>query len=240
MGASGVLERVLAAIENDLVGLLAPAKRRRLLALGEFIPLVASEVLAEPGKPTRHVWFPTHGCISLTAFNTASAGLEVSMVGREGMLGAHLALGIQTDAFHAVVRDAGEAWRVDVAAFNQELFGNPTLRGILSRYVAVLMAQLTISAACIHAHQIGPRLGRWLLSRQDRSHAGSLHATHDAIAIALGVRRSGVTQAAVELRRRGLIEYTRGEVKVLDRCGLEAAACGCYAGDRRVLAGMLG
>ena len=162
--------------------------------------------------------------------------LEVGMVGREGMLGAHLALGVATVPLHALVQGAGAAWRVTATAFRAELVRSPALQRVMHRYVYVLMAQLTGSAACLRFHEIGPRLARWLLMSQDRAHADRFHVTHEFLAYMLGVRRVGVTAAASALQRGGLIEYHRGEMAVLDRARLEEAACDCYASDSRAYA----
>ena len=224
---------------NQLIERLPRADRRRLLALGEHVPLVLSEVLCEAAQPTRHVYFPTAGFISLVTLVDGSPGLEVGMIGSEGMLGAQLVLGVASSPLHALVQGAGTAWRIGSAAFRGQLAQSPALRRGLNAYLYVLMAQLTTSAACLRFHQIGPRLARWLLMSQDRAHADTFLVTQEFLAYMLGVRRVGVTTAAGALQRGGLIEYRRGELTVLDRDGLEAAACGCYAADRRTYAAML-
>ena len=179
------------------------------------------------------MWFPTEGFVSLITLIEGSPGLEVGMVGREGLLGAHLALGVTTAPLRGVVQGPGTAWRVGAAAFRAEVARSAPLQRDLNRYLYVLMAQLAAATACLRFHQIGPRLARWLLMSQDRAHADHFHVTHEFLAYMLGVRRVGVTAAAGALQRLGLIEYRRGELKVLDRAGLEAAACGCYEADRR-------
>lgn len=160
-------------------------------------------------------------------------GPAVGMVGREGLLGAHLALGVSKAPLRALVQGPGRAWRIGAAAFRAELARSTPLQRGLGRYLYVLMAQLAAATACLRFHQISPRLARWLLMSQDRTHADHFHVTHEFLACMLGVRRVGVTAAAGALQHAGLIEYRRGELKVLDRAGLEAAACGCYAADRR-------
>ena len=230
----------MAAVENHLIELLPQRDRARLLAICEPVELQLAEVLCEPGQSTRHVYFPTRGFISLVTLLDGSLGLEVGMVGREGMVGAQLALGVATVPLRAVVQGAGAAWRIGSVAFRRELARSPALQRTLQRYVYVLMAQLAESAVCLRYHLIGPRLARWLLMSQDRAHAKQFHVTHEFLAYMLGVRRVGITTAAAGLQRSGLIEYRRGEVTVLDRPGLEAAACGCYAADRRSYATRLG
>ncbi len=229
----------MASAQNHLLELLPRADRQRLLALCEPVPLALAEVLCEPGKPTRHVYFPTEGFISLVAPGEDSPGLEVGMVGREGMLGAQLVLGVPRAPLRALVQGPGAAWRVGAAAFGAELARSPPLQRELRRYVHVLMAQLATSAACLRFHLVGQRLARWLLMSQDRAHADHFHVTQEVLACMLGVRRVGVTVAAGALQRQGLIAYHRGELAVLDRSGLEAAACGCYAADCRAYAACL-
>ena len=229
-----------APIPNRLIAMLPRAARIRLLALCEPVQLEMSAVLCEPGAALRHVWFPTEGFISLVAMIDRSPGVEVGMVGSEGMLGAHLALGVATAPLHALVQGPGAAWRIATAPFRRELAQSPALQRALERYLYVLMTQLAASAACLRFHQIGPRLARWLLMSQDGAHADHFHMTHEFLSYMLGVRRVGVTLAAGELQRRGLIRYHRGDFEVVDRSGLEAAACGCYAAGQRSYAAVLG
>lgn len=220
-------------VDNHLISLLPRQDRARLLKQCEPVELVLAQVLSDPGEPTRHVYFPIHGFISLIAVVEGSPGVEVGMVGREGMLGVQLALGVATAPLHALVQGAGTAWRIGNRAFKAELAASAPLQRSMNRYLYVLMAQLAESTACVRFHQIGPRLARWLLMSQDRSQASSFDVTQEFLAYMLGVRRVGITAAAGELQRSGLIAYSRGKLTVLDRQGLEAASCGCYAADRK-------
>lgn len=224
---------------NHLIERLPGADRRRLLAVCEPVHFELSEVLCEPGGRTKHVHFPMAGFVSLVATTQGSTGVEVGMVGAEGMLGYHVVLGVMRAPLHAVVQGAGSAWRVEAGKFREELARSLALRTSLHRYIYVLMAQFATSVACVRFHEIGPRLARWLLMSQDRADSDCFHVTHEFLAYMLGVRRVGVTAAASALQRSGLIEYRRGEVKIVDRGGLEAAACACYAQDRRQYADLL-
>ena len=227
------------AVANHLIEILPVKDRARLLAICEPVQLRLSDVLSEPGKPTRHVYFPLQGFISLVATVDASPGVEVGMVGSEGMLGAYLVLGVLAAPLHAVVQGAGAAWRIEAAPFKRELARSTALQRCLNRYLYVLMAQQATSAACLRFHLIGQRLARWLLMSQDRAHSDNFHVTHEFLAYMLGVRRVGVTAAASALQRNGLIQYHRGEMKVLDRKGLEAAACSCYLTDHQTYDNLL-
>jgi CRP-like cAMP-binding protein len=225
--------------ENHLIESLPRADRLRFLAICQPVELVLSEVLCEPGKVTRHVYFPTGGFISLITAVDGRPGLEVGMVGREGMVGAQLALGVVTTPLLALVQGSGATWRVGTAQFRAELARSAALRRCVNRYLYVLMAQLATSAACLRFHPIGPRLARWLLMTQDRAHADTFHVTQEFLAYMLGARRVGVTAAASALQRDGLIRYTRGMLTVQDRRGLEAAACSCYGADKGSYASLL-
>lgn len=231
---------MLSAAQNQLIERLPRRDRARLLALCETIELALSEVLCEAGTTTRHVYFPTEGFISLVAQVDPHPGLEVGMVGREGMVGAQLVLGVTTSPLRALVQGSGAALRIGAAAFKAELARSPALQKELDRYLYVLMAQTVSSAGCLRFHLIGPRLARWLLMTQDRAHDDQFHVTHEFLAFMLGVRRVGVTQAAGELQRRGLIRYQRGAMTVLNRGGLETVACSCYAADRAVYTQQMG
>ena len=229
----------MATAENHLIELLPRKDRLRLLSICEPIDLVTSKVLCEPGSLTRHAYFPIDGFISLIASTAGKPTLEVGMIGREGMLGAQLALGVATAPLHALVQGKGAAWRIEAPAFRRELMRSPALQRGLSQYVYVLMSQLATSAVCLRFHSIGPRLARWLLMSQDRAHADRFSITQEFLAYMLGVRRVGITKAASDLQRSGLIEYHRGHIRVLDRSGLEEAACDCYAVGRDAYAALL-
>jgi CRP-like cAMP-binding protein len=229
---------LLAPAENHLIESLPRTDRLRLRAVCEPVQLVLSDVLCEQGHATRHVYFPVDGFISLVTVIDGRAGLEVGMIGREGMLGAQLILGVARAPLRALVQGPGAAWRVGATAFHRELARSTALQRHLNRYLYVLMAQLAGSATCLRFHLIDQRLARWLLMSHDRAHADSFHVTHEFLAYMLGVRRVGITMAAGTLQRNGLITYRRGELTVLDRHGLEAAACGCYAADREAYASM--
>jgi Crp-like helix-turn-helix domain len=218
--------------QNHLIELLPRKARLRLLGICEPVELTMAQIISEVGSPTRYVYFPTHSFISLVTPIRGTPMLEVGMVGREGMLGTQLALGVSSAPLHALVQGAGAAWRIGAVAFRKELAQSSALQRGLNRYIYVMMMQLASAASCLRFHEIGPRLSRWLLMTQDRAHSNSFHITHEFLAYMLGVRRVGVTTAASELQRAGLIEYHRGEIEVLDRRGLEAAACTCYAADR--------
>jgi CRP-like cAMP-binding protein len=223
----------MAATQNHLIELLPRAARRTLLAICEPVDLMLSNRLCAPDTVARYAYFPVDATISLVTPIDGKPVLEVGMVGREGMAGAELVLGELKAPFLAVVQGSGKAWRVPRRAFRRELAASPALQLCLNRYLYVLMMQLGAAAACLRFHLIGPRLARWLLMMQDRAHSDNFHVTHEFLAYMLGVRRVGITAAAGQLQRAGLIEYRRGELIVLSRRGLEAAACGCYGADRR-------
>lgn len=207
-----------------------PSKQRKQLLNGcEPVDLVFGNVLHEANQPIRHVYFPLSGFVSLVATLDGHQPLEMGLIGNEGMLGATLALGIGQAPMRAVVQGSGSALRISSQLFKQELLSSPALLRALKRYLYVVMTQLSQSAACTHFHEIEPRLARWLLMTHDRAHADHFHLTHEYLADMLGVRRSGVSIAAAAMQVRGLISYSRGEIQILDRAGLELAACECYA-----------
>jgi CRP-like cAMP-binding protein len=223
----------LTTAQNHLIELLPGTDRRRLLALCEPVQLRLAESLAEPGAASRYVYFPIDGFASLVTQLGGKPTLEVGMVGREGLLGIHVALGVTKSPLHALVQGPGSAWRMRTAQFRRLLGATPALRNVVDRYLYVLMAQFAGSAACIRFHEIDQRLARWLLMTRDRAHADRFRVTHNFLAYMLGVRRVGITTAAGALQRRGLIEYHRGDLAVLDAPALRRSSCACYGADRR-------
>jgi CRP-like cAMP-binding protein len=214
---------------NLLLAGLPPPLRRRFCAGLEPAELRLSEVLYRSGERMRHVYFPTRSLISLIAPLDGHAGLEVGLVGDEGMVGVSLMLGIEAAPLDALVQGAGAAWRMPAATLLRELRRSPPLRQVLDRYLYVTLSRLAQMAACSRYHLVEARLARWLLMTRDRAHADEFHVTHEFLSHMLGVRRAGITRAAVALRRRRLIDYSRGLVTVIDGDGLEQAACSCYA-----------
>lgn len=230
----------MSPVQNHLIELLPSRDRARLLAVCEPVELALNQVLDEAGGVLRHVYFPLDGFVSLVSLVDEHPGVEVGMVGREGMVGTALLLGAAVAPTRSLVQGAGASWRISAAAFRRELSASAALQRQLSLYLYVLMVQTVSSAGCLRFHLVAQRLARWLLMSQDRAHQAHFHVTHEFLAYMLGVRRVGVTVAAGELQRRGLIHYHRGELTVVDRVGLQAAACSCYAADRRVYAEHLG
>ncbi len=220
--------------ENQLIARLPAEARTSLLAICDKVELVQRAVLVEEAAPATHVYFPTEGAISLTATVKGGAGVEVGMIGSEGVLGAQVGLGTSTAPFQSRVQGAGTAWRAEAGAFRAEVARSGPLCQTLTRYLYVVTVQLGTSAACMHFHQIGPRLARWLLMSQDRTQSDTLQVTHEYLAYTLGVRRVGITAAAGELQRAGLIRYHRGVLRVFDRGGLEQVSCDCYAVNEKV------
>ncbi len=217
-----------APVTNQLLDFLPRKEQSAILKQCEAVHLEFGDVLCDRDIPFRHLYFPTTCFISLVATLNGHQPIKLGLLGNEGMLGATLALGINNAPSRAVVQGPGNALRISAPRLRRALRDCPLLRRALKRYLYVLMKQQSQNAACVHYHEIEPRLSRWLLMIQDRAHANHFHLTHEFLADMLGVRRSGVTIAAGALQLRKLIGYSRGNITILDREGLEMAACECY------------
>lgn len=213
---------------NRLLQGLPPKLRDHLLDACELVNLKFGTILCEAERPFKYAYFPVTAFISLVAVVEGHQPLEMGIIGNEGMLGSSLSLGIPSAPMRALVQGSGKALRISAIQMRRELHAAPALVNQLNRYVYVLLAQLAKTAACIHFHETEPRLARWLLMTHDRTRTDRLHLTHEFLADMLGVRRSSITVAAGVLQAQQIIRYTRGEITILDRKGLEDAACECY------------
>lgn len=227
-------------ISNRLLDALPRRDRERVLSRCTEVELVFGQVLYEQGDAVTQVYFPLDSFISLLTPGAGHASLDVGLVGNEGMLGVSLVLGVEATSMRGLVQGSGAALRLDGKVFQEELEHCRPLRWHLNRYVYVLMNQFAQSTACTRFHVLVARLARWLLMTHDRAHTDQFHVTHEFLSYMLGVRRVGVTNAAGMLQRQQLISYRRGDITVLDRPGLEAAACSCYREDIAIYERMLG
>ena len=214
---------------NRLLAALPPNDLAHLAPMLEPVQVEVGAVLCEPGKRISHIYFPHDCLLSLLAVAEGRMTLEVGLVGREGMLGATVALGHEVTQVRAIVQRAGSASRVDSVRFRAEFARNPALQRVLYRYTDTLLAQAIQIAVCSRFHVLEARLARSLLITRDRLQSDKFHLTHEFLAHALGVRRVGVTKAASALQQQGLIIYSRGNIEILDAQGLAAASCKCYA-----------
>ena len=213
---------------NAVLAALSHADYQRLLAVLDPISLKFGEVLHEPGVPIRYVYFPVNCAISLLMAAGGERALEVGLVGREGMVGISLALGVEVSSVRALVQASGMAMRMKAAHFREALRQCPSLQRELYRYADAELALARQIVACNCFHAVEARLARWLLMTSDRVLSEEFFLTQDFLAQMLGVRRGTVNEAAGSLQQRNLISYSRGKIRILDPKGLEAASCPCY------------
>lgn len=203
--------------------------RDRLFPHMELVPLALGDVLYESGDTMRHVYFPTDAIVSLLYVMENGASGEIAIVGREGVVGIALFMGGESTPSRALVQGAGNAWRLPGQLLKDEFHRHTELQYLLLRYTQALITQMAQTAVCNRHHSIDQQLCRWLLLSLDRLSDNRVMMTQELIANMLGVRREGVTEAAGKLQKAGLIEYIRGQITVVDRPGLEARSCECYA-----------
>jgi CRP-like cAMP-binding protein len=221
------------ARKNHLLAALPPEEWARWLPELEAVGMPLGQVLSESGRPMAHVYFPTTSIISLLYVMEDGASAEIAVVGNEGLVGISLFMGGETTPSRCVVQSAGEGFRMRSQALKNEFNRSGPVLHLLLRYTQALITQMVQTAACNRHHSLDQQLCRWLLLSLDRLQSSELVMTQELIANMLGVRREGVTEAALNLQRAGLIEYQRGRITVLDRPGLERRTCECYAVVRK-------
>jgi CRP-like cAMP-binding protein len=214
---------------NRLLAALPPAEWARWESQLEAVDLPLGKVLYESGSTMSHVYFPTTAIVSLLYVLENGASAEIAVVGREGLVGISLFMGGESTPSRAVVQSAGKGFRMRASVVKDEFDRSSAVLHLLLRYTQALITQMTQTAVCNRHHSLDQQLCRWLLLSLDRLDGNDLKMTQELIANMLGVRREGVTEAALSLQSAGLISYARGHIKVLDRPALEQRTCECYA-----------
>ena len=213
---------------NHLLAALPDAEWQRWLPQLEAVEMPLGDVLYEPGSTLSHVYFPTTSIVSLLYVMGSGASAEIAVVGNEGIVGISLFMGGETTPSRALVQSAGHGYRLTSQMIKEE-FKRPPVLHLLLRYTQALITQMAQTAVCNRHHSLDKQLCRWLLLSLDRLQGNELVMTQELIANMLGVRREGVTEAALKLQKAGLIEYARGHIRVVDRPALEQRCCECYA-----------
>jgi len=214
---------------NHLLAALPQAEWLRLQPLLEWVDLPLGQVLYESGRTLSHVYFPSTAIISLLYVMENGASAEIAVVGNEGLVGISIFMGGGSTPSRAVVQSAGSGWRLRAQDVRDEFNHSGPVMHVLLRYTQALITQMAQTAVCNRHHTLDQQLCRWLLLSLDRLDGNELVMTQELIANMLGVRREGVTDGALKLQKLGLIRYARGHITVLDRPGLEARTCECYA-----------
>ncbi|WP_186153309.1 Crp/Fnr family transcriptional regulator [Burkholderia gladioli] len=218
---------------NQLLAALPESERTELIPHLTLVDMPSGKALYESGGRLHHVYFPTTAIVSLLYVMEDGSSAEIAMVGHEGMIGVSLFMGGETTPSRALVQSAGQAYRLEASILKAEFRrGNPMQR-LLLRYTQALITQMALTAVCNRHHSIDQQLCRWLLLSLDRLPSNRLKMTQELIANMLGVRRSGVTEAALKLQDAGLIRYNYGHIEVLDRPGLEKRVRECYGVVKR-------
>lgn len=214
---------------NHLLSSLPEAEWQRWLSQLEWVQMPLGQVLCESGDRLSHVYFPTTAIVSLLYVMENGASAEIAVVGYEGIVGVSLFMGGESTPSRAVVQSAGEGFRLKASILKEEFNRAGPVMHLLLRYTQALITQMAQTAVCNRHHSLDQQLCRWLLLSLDRLSGSDLVMTQELIANMLGVRREGVTEAALNLQKAGLIRYARGHISVLNRQGLEERTCECYA-----------
>ena len=223
------MDQTIMQSANALLASMPPADWARIVPFLETVNLPLGKVLYESGSSMSHVYFPTTAIVSLLYVLEDGASAEIAVVGHEGIVGISLFMGGETTPSRAVVQSAGQGYRLSAQRIKDEFNRSGPVMHLLLRYTQALITQMAQTAVCNRHHSLDQQLCRWLLLSLDRLSGTELVMTQELIANMLGVRREGVTKAALKLQQAGLIQYARGRVTVLDRVGLEARTCECYS-----------
>ena len=215
-------------VKNRILAALPPHEYEIVAKNLTHVELNLGETLHRAGDVIKQVYFPDTGFISALTVLSDGSPLEIGLIGAEGAVGVSVILGAKASYSETMCQTGGGAFRIPVAAFKDVVARAPHLRDLLLRYAHVFHVQVAQTAACNAHHDLGQRLSRWLLAAHDRSGVPELSLTQDLIAVMLGVRRSTVSIAASTLQKAGVIRYQHGRITIVDRTGLENAACECY------------
>jgi len=219
--------------QNHLLGALSPDVQARLFPHLELVPLPLRAVMYESGRPMKHVYFPTDSIVSLQYVMENGASTAILVVGNEGLLGISLLMGGESTPSRSLVQSAGYAYRLPRSRVREEFGRHGQLLVLMLRYTQALITQVAQTAVCNRHHSIDQQLCRWLLLSMDRLSHNHLTMTQEFMGNMLGVRREGITGAALKLQQVGAISYSRGLIKVLDRPQLESLSCECYSVVRK-------
>lgn len=223
------MDQTIMQSANALLASMPPADWARIVPFLETVNLPLGKVLYESGSSMSHVYFPTTAIVSLLYVLEDGASAEIAVVGHEGIVGISLFMGGETTPSRAVVQSAGQGYRLSAQRIKDEFNRSGPVMYLLLRYTQALITQMAQTAVCNRHHSLDQQLCRWLLLSLDRLSGTELVMTQELIANMLGVRREGVTEAALKLQRLGLIRYVRGHITVLDRVALEERVCECYS-----------
>ncbi len=217
---------------NQLINHFDEPSRKLILKHCDYLSLSTDTILAQPGDANEYVYFPSGCVIALMLQQSQDKGLEVCLVGDEGMLGVEALLGVNESPYLVLVQNEGMVIRLSTEQFIKIIARHPSITQQIHLYAGVLMQQLAQSSLCSHFHVVQARLARLILMFRDRLHSNSMVLTHGLLADMLGVRRVGVTKAAGILQKRRTLRYARGRIEILNVQALEAVACNCYAIDK--------
>jgi len=223
-------------LKNKLINQLSAQSQNKLKDYAESFDLVNSQVIGEVDSSVEFVYFPTNGYLSVIQELEKDQSIEVGLIGAEGYIGGDLGVGNKTNPFKIIVQGEGTAWRVSAKEFLKMVDEDNDIKSMANRYLGFRVRQMGLAIACGHFHGIQARLAKWILMSQDRSESQEFSMTQEFISLMLGVRRVGVSGIANEFKRKGLIDYSRGELRVLNRNQLEGLACSCYNREKDLYA----